>query len=192
MAKEYEFLPDQEGNDHLDKLLLSQRQRFGLLRWSLFVAVTLVSLLVQDVAGYRVQILGGGINIVPCVIFMITALQGAEQGSIYALLASVFYYLSGSAPAAYVIPLITVIAVLVAILRQAALRRGFFSILLCALCAMLVYEMSVFIIGLVLSQTVGARFWTTLLTVLWTMMVVPVAYPVLRGIGKIGGQTWKE
>ena len=100
MAREYDFLPDQDSGDHLDKLLLSQRQRFGLLRWVLFGAMTLVALLVQDVAGFRVQLLGGGIDLVPCMIFMITALQGAEQGSIYALLAAVFYYLSGSSPAA--------------------------------------------------------------------------------------------
>lgn len=192
MAKEYDFLPDQENNDHLDKLLLTQRQRFGLLRWILFAVATLVALLVQDVAGYRVQILGSGIDIVPCVIFMITALQGAEQGSIYALLAAVFYYLSGSSPGAYVIPLITVIAVLAAIFRQAALRRGIWSILLCTACAMIVYEMSIFGIGLLLEQTVAARVVSTALTALWSLLAVPVAYPMLRGIGKIGGATWKE
>lgn len=192
MAKEYGFLPDPGDKDHLDKLLLSQRQRFGLVRWLLFSAATLVALLVQDVAGYRVHILGSGIDIVPCVIFMITALQGAENGSIYALLAAVFYYLSGSAPGAYVIPLITVIAVLVAILRQAVLRRGIFSILVCAACAMLVYEMCIFAIGLILEQTVSTRIFQTVLTALVSLLAVPVAYPVLRAIGKIGGEPWKE
>lgn len=192
MAKEYDFLPDPEGNDHLDKLLLSQRQRFGLLRWILFAAVTLVALLVQDVAGYRIRLLGGGVDIMPCVIFMITALQGAEQGSIYALLSSTFYYLTGSAPGAYVIPLITVVAVLAAILRQAALRRGILSILICAACAMLVYEMIIFGIGLFLGHTVARRVWAAMLTALWSLLAVPVFYPVLRSIGKIGGETWKE
>lgn len=192
MAREYDFLPDQDSGDHLDKLLLSQRQRFGLLRWVLFGAMTLVALLVQDVAGFRVQLLGGGIDLVPCMIFMITALQGAEQGSIYALLAAVFYYLSGSSPAAYVIPLITVIAVLTAILRQAALPRGIGSILLCAAISMLLYELVVFVIGLILGQTVPQRLSSTLFTALWSLFAVPVAYPVLRAIGKMGGETWKE
>ena len=192
MARDFDFLPDQGSGDHLDKLLLSQRQRFGLLRWILFAAVTLLALLVQDVAGFRVKLLGGGINILPCVIFMITALQGAEQGSIYALTASVLYYLSGSAPGAYVIPLITVIAIMVAILRQACLPRGIGSILLCALVAMAIYELCVFAIGLMLGLTVLANLMSSVFTALWSMFVVPVAYPVLRSIGKIGGETWKE
>lgn len=192
MAKEYEFLPDPEGSDSFDKLLLSPRQRFGLLRWTLFGVVCLVGLLVQDVAGYRVNIFGGGVDIVPCLIFMITALQGAEQGCIFAVSASTLYYLTGSAPGAQVIPMITVIAVLAVIFRQACLRQGFGAILICAAGGMLIYEMGLFGICLFLGQTVGQRVGTTVLTALYSLAVAPIAYPILRSIGKIGGETWKE
>ena len=125
MAKDYDFRPDSEESVNLDKLLLTQRQRFSLLRWVLYGVLCLVGLLLQDSVLCRVDFRGGCLDLVPCLIFMITALQGAEQGSIFALVAAIVYDCAGSAPGLYVIPLITVLAVLVAVLRQAALRRGF-------------------------------------------------------------------
>jgi hypothetical protein len=192
VAKDYDFRPDQDNSVDLDKLLLTQRQRFNLLRWVLYGVFCLAGLLLQDAVLCRVDIRGGCTDLVPCLIFMITALQGAEHGSIFALIAAVFYYCTGSAPGLYVIPLITVSAVLVAVLRQAALRRGFFSILLCAALTMFVYEFAVFGIGLFLGQTLPQRWMTAVMTAAVTLIAVPVAYPIVRVIGKIGGEAWKE
>ena len=192
MAKDYDFRPDVDNSVDLDKLLLTQRQRFSLLRWVLYGAFCLAGLLLQDAVLCRVDVRGGCTDIVPCLIFMITALQGAEQGSIFALIAAVFYYCTGSAPGLFVIPLITVGAVLVAIFRQACLRRGFFSILLCAILSMFVYELAVFGVGLFMGQTLPQRLNSMMLTAALTLIAVPVAYPIVRAIGKIGGETWKE
>lgn len=192
MAKDYDFRPDSEESVNLDKLLLTQRQRFSLLRWVLYGALCLVGLLLQDSVLCRVDIRGGCLDLVPCLIFMITALQGAEQGSIFALIAAIFYDCAGSAPGLYVIPLITVLAVLVAVLRQAALRRGFFSIALCAAISMFLYEMVVFGVGLFMGQTLPQRLESMLMTAALTMIAVPVVYPIVRAIGKIGGEAWKE
>lgn len=192
MAKEYEFRPDPVSSGDLDKLLLTQRQRFGLLRWALYGAVSVLSLILQDVALYRVDIAGGGMDLVPCVIIMITALEGAEGGCIYALIAALMYEFSGSAPGIYIIPIITAIAVLTAIFRQACLRQGFFAILLCAAMGMIAYEMCVFGIGLFLGYTLESRLIPAALSAAVTMIGVPFVYPILRAIGKIGGETWKE
>ncbi len=192
MAKDYDFRPDADNSVDLDKLLLTQRQRFNLLRWVLYGILCLAGLLLQDAVLCRVDVRGGCTDLVPCLIFMITALQGAEQGSIFALIAAVFYYCTGSAPGLYVIPLITVFAVLSAVFRQACLRRGFFSILLCTALTMFVYEMAVFGIGLFMGQTLPQRWISAVLTALLTLVAVPVVYPVVRAIGKIGGETWKE
>ena len=192
MAKDYDFRPDADNSVDLDKLLLTQRQRFNLLRWILYVVLFLAGLLLQDAVLCRVDVRGGCTDLVPCLIFMVTALQGVEQGSIFALITAVFYYCTGSAPGLYVIPLITVIAVLIAVLRQACLRRGFFSILLCATVSMFVYELIVFGIGLFMGQTLPQRLMSAVLTAALTLVAVPVAYPIVRSIGKIGGETWKE
>ena len=50
MAKDYDFRPDADTSVNLDKLLLTQRQRFSLLRWVLYGALCLAGLLLQDTA----------------------------------------------------------------------------------------------------------------------------------------------
>lgn len=192
MARDYEFRPDREGSGNFEKLLLSQRQRFGLLRWTCFGLLCVLALLVQDVMVYRVDFFGAGTDLVPCVIFMITALQGAEAGSIFALVASIVYYFSGSAQGPYVVPLITVIAILAVIFRQACLRKGFFSILLSTAMGMVCYELALFGIGVFLRHTVAQWILPAVFTGLLSLLAVPVGYPIARAIGKIGGETWKE
>jgi hypothetical protein len=192
VARDYEFRPDREGSGNFEKLLLSQRQRFGLLRWTLFALLCVLVLLVQDAMAYRVDFFGAGTDLVPCVIIMITALQGAEAGSIFSLAASIVYYFSGSAQGPYVVPLITVIAIFAAIFRQACLRKGFFSILLSTALGMLCYELLLFGIGLFLRHTVSQWTLSTVFTALLSLAAVPVGYPIARAIGKIGGETWKE
>ena len=192
MAKDYDFRPDADESVNLDKLLLTQRQRFNLLRWVLYGVLYLVALLLQDAVLCRVDVRGGCTDLVPCVIFMITALQGAEQGSIFALVSATFYYFTGSAPGLYVIPILTILAVLLAVLRQACLRRGFFSILLCAILGMAIYEMTVFGIGLFLGYTYFQRIHSMSMTAALTLIAVPFLYPLVRSIGKIGGEAWKE
>ena len=192
MAKDYDFRPDTDQSVDLDKLLLTQRQRFSLLRWLLYGALCVAGLLLQDAVLCKLRINGGCTDLVPCLIFVIAAVQGAEQGSIFALVAAVLYACAGSAPGLHVIPLITVIAVLTAIFRQACLRRGFFSIFLCALLAMLVYELAVFGAGIFLEQIAHQRFPGALTTVAVTLVAVPVMFPIANAIGRIGGEAWKE
>ena len=194
MARDYEFRPDREGSGDFEKLLPTQRQRFGLLRWTLFAFLSVVVLLVQDVMVFRVDIFGAGTDLVPCITLMITALQGAESGSIFALIASVIYYFSGSAPGPYVIVILVAIAVFLVIFRQSYLKQGFVTILVCAAAGMIVYEMAVFCIGLFLERTMLSRAGSFFTTALLSLLAVPVAYPILMSIGKLGGDTdtWKE
>lgn len=192
MAKDYEFRPDPEGSGNFEKLLLSQGQRFGLLRWTGFGLLCLLALLVQDVMLCHLDIGGAGTDLVPCVIIMIATLQGAEQSCVFALVASLIYCFSGSAPGPYVVPLITILAILAVIFRQACLRKGFFSIVLSTALGMLCYELLLFGIGLFLSYTIPANAGTMLLTAILSLLAVPVIYPAARAIGKIGGLTWNE
>lgn len=192
MPKEYEFRPDSAHTDSLDKIFLSQRQRFSLLRWTLYALFFLLCLIVQDVVLYRVDYYGGGTDLVPFVILMITALEGGETGCIFALLSSLVYYFSGSAPGPYMIPAITAIAVFGAIFRQACLPRGFFSILLCTTLGLALYEMILFGMGVFLGNIPLQRLQPMALTALYTQAAMPICYPIARVIGKIGGEVWKE
>ncbi len=192
MARRNDFRPDPKSTDSFGKLLLTKKQRIGLLRWSLYALVCLAGLLLQDVILCRVRLWDAALDIVPCLILMVCILQGAEDGSIFILAASCFYYFSGSAPGVYVIPILVVIGVLLVIFRQAYMSQGFFTILFSSAFGMLVYELCVFAIGLFLGLTNGQRLVPFIITALISLVVVPFAYPMFISIGKIGGDTWKE
>lgn len=190
--KKNEFRPDRPDSDLLGKLLLTKKQTRTVLRWLLFSVTCLVMLLMQDVLMSRFRMFGATTDLVPCVIFTICILQGGESSCIFALLASAIYQFSGSAPGAYCIVLITFLAVLAAIFRQAYLRKGFSALIICAALSIFLYEMCVFGIETFLGNTSGDRVGRFLLTAVYTLIPVPVLYPVLMSIGKIGGETWKE
>lgn len=192
MAKKEEFRPDIHREDVLGKLLLTRRQAMRLLRWVLFSAVCLAGLLIQDVVMSRFTILGTTTDLVPCCILAVCILQGAESGCVFALVGSMIYCFSGSAPGIFAIPLITVIAALMAIFRQAYLQKGFFTMLLCTAFALLFYELGTFFIGVFLGSTILSRLPAFLLGTALTLATVPILYPILLSIGKIGGEIWKE
>ena len=190
--KKHEFRPDTFRQDILGKLLLTKKQSQVLLRWVLFCVVCLAGLIVQDVVMSRFTIFGTTTDLVPCCILAVCILQGAESGCIFALIGSMIYYFSGSAPGIFAIPMITVIAVLTAVFRQAYLRKGFSTMLICTSAALIVYEIGTFFIGVFLGSTIMPRFPAFLTTALITLALVPVLYPILLSIGKIGGEIWKE
>ena len=190
--KRYDFRPDKVNNDTLGKLMLTKRQLLLLLRWVLLSAVTLTGLILQDVVMSRLSLFGACTDLVPAIIFTVCILQGGEGGCWFALIASVIYYFSGSAPGPYCIVLITFLAVVAAIFREAYLRKGFFALLICAAAAIVLYEAGIFVIGLFLRLTSPDRWTVFLFTALLSLVCVPVIYPILSSIGKIGGETWKE
>ena len=190
--KTKEFRPDREGTGQLNKLWPTPRQQLWALQWLFYGTVCLVGLLAQDVLLCRVNLLGGCTDLVPCLILMVAVMQGVESGSVFSLVMSVLYFFSGSSAGFYVIPLLTAVAVFVTIFRQAFLRQGLGAIVLCAAIGMVIYELALFGISLFLKLTVWGRVGTALLTALLSLPAVPVFYPVLLAIGKLGGQTWKE
>jgi hypothetical protein len=190
--KKNEFRPDTVRQDVLGKVLLTKKQSLRLLRWLLFSAVCLGGLLVQDVVMSRFSIFDTTTDLVPCCILAVCILQGAESGCVFALISSMIYCFSGSAPGIYTIPLITGIAVVTAIFRQAYLRKGFFTLMLCVAAALFAYETITFSIGLFLGQTLLVRYGAFVISTILTLLPVPALYPVLLYIGKIGGETWKE
>ena len=192
MAKIREFRPDREGTGQLNKLWPTPKQQLRALRWLLYGAICLVGLLMQDVLLYRVNILGGCTDVVPCIVMMVAVMQGAESGGTFALLMSLLYYFSGSSAGFYVIPLLTAVAVFVAMFRQAFLRKGFFTLLLCSAVGMCLYELILFGVCLFLKLTAMHRAGAVMMTALLSLLAVPALYPVLLAIGNLGGKTWKE
>ena len=192
MAKKVEFKPDKPRSSLLSKLYLTQKQRRSLLKWVLYGLTLLVLSVLQDVILCRFHIFGATTELVPCGIFLICLLEGMESGSLFALIAGSLYVFSGTAAGNYCIVFITFIGIFTTFLRQSFLQKGFSAALLCSFVAILVYEMAVFFLGLFFGQTFLARIGVFFLTAVLSTLIVPILYPILCAIGKIGGEPWKE
>ncbi len=188
----YDFKPDPGGSGNLSKLYLTKLQRQSLLKWLLYALLSLLALTVQDVLLCSLDILGATTDLVPGVLLLICMLQGPEQGGVFILLSALFYSFSGSAPGVFSIVFLTVYGILLAIFRQAFLRKSFGSMLLCTAAALGLYELSVFAAALFLGYVTLSRIGIFLLVWFLTLLTLPLLYPAAAAIGKIGGETWKE
>lgn len=187
-----EFRPDPPGKSLMSRLYLTRKQRLHGLQWLLFSLLAVLLLAVQDVIFSRMDILGATTDLVPAVLLLVCVLRGPEEGGLFTLLGALVYTLSGSAPSAGVILVLTVLGLGAAIFRQGFLRKGFRSTMLCAGVAVLGYELIVFALGLFLGRTIAGRAGVFLLTGLLSGLAMPVLYPIVRSIDRIGGETWKE
>ena len=192
MAKKYEFKPDKPQMTLADRLYLTKKQRAELLKWSLYALLLVALSVLQDVLLSRIRLFGATTELVPVGIFLICLLEGLESGSVFALVASCLYQFSGTPGGTYSIVFITFLCVVVTMLRQAYLQKGFGSALLLTALAMVLYELMVLGIGAFLGLTTLSRITGFLLTAGLSLAAVPVVYPLALTIGKIGGEVWKE
>ena len=188
----YEFKPDPTGSSLLKRFYLTPRQRRQLIKWALYALVLLAASGVQDTLLARIRIFGATTDLAVCAIGVIGMLEGAEHGGAFALAAGVFYYLSGSAPGVYVILLVTAVTIATALCRQSYWALGLSTTVLCTGLGMVVYELALMIIGLCMNLTHWNRLGVFLMTAVLSAVVVFPLYPVVRAIGSIGGEQWKE
>ena len=190
--RKYEFKPDAKGSGWLKRLYLTKLQRMNLLKWSLYAIICVLLLVIQDVIMSRVSILGATTDLAPMAILLITILLGSEYGSTFVLIASTLYWFSGSAPGAYVIALLCFFGIFGTLLRQLHWRRGLGSTVITAGLALLLYELSVFLAGILLGLTRWNRIGMFILTALLSWIIMVPLYPLTYKIGQIGGEPWKE
>jgi len=191
-GRKYEFKPDRPHSGTLNKLYITRKQRLGLLKWLLLAFVLLLISLVQDVITSRVSFFGATTDLLCCAILMACIMQDPETGCVFALISSLLYHFSGSAPGSYVIALLTCLGILVSIIRQCYLRKGFGSTMLCTGGAIFVYELALFSIGVFLGQVPLSRLRYFCITAGISLAGMPLLYPIFLSIGKIGGESWKE
>ena len=190
--KKIEFRPDPTGHNWADKLRLTPLQRKSVLKWMLYSAVCVAGLVLQDSMLARLRLFGGCFDVTPALIVLICVLEGSENGSLFALLASMVYVFSGTGQGHYCIAMLTLAAVLATAFRQSYLRRGAGSDLICVGGAMVLYEMAVFTAGVVQGLTYRARWGVFLMTAIISTLTAGAVYALLKYIGTIGGNAWKE
>ena len=192
MARKYEFRPDSDHKTLLQRLYMTQQQRRNLLKWVLYALLLVFLSVLQDVILTPMRLLGASTDLVPCAIIMICVTEGAQAGCVFALVSSLLYLFSGTAPGPYAMVFITVLAIVVSAFRQGYLRKGFAAAMLCTGVAMLVYELALFTIGLFLNLTSPGRFFSFVLVAIYSTVAAPALYCLAKAINAIGGESWKE
>ena len=188
----FEFKPDPTGSDPMKIFHLTSLQRHRLVKWALYGVLVLLALILQDTMLSRVRISGATTDLAVCVILLVGVVEGPEEGGLFALAASVFYYFSGSAPGVYVIMLLTATAIFGGLFRQGYWSQGMSSAALCTGAALLAYELGLMLIGIFLNLTNWSRTGVFILTALLSTLAILPLYPLVRVIGQIGGEPWKE
>ena len=192
LRRKHEFRPDTP-KFSLPKLFhLTNLQRRGLLKWTLYALICVAALLIQDVIMSRVHFFGGTTDLAVCAILLITVIEGIDNGSVFVLLASLFYFFSGSSPGAFSVALLTIFGIGAAMFRQAFWHRNARSIVLCASIALMAYELGVFGAGLFLELTHFGRLGMFLVTGILSCVLLLPLYPLIDRVGRIGGTEWKE
>ena len=190
--KNAEFRPDSLEPGLLKKLYMTKLQRLHLLRWGLYILTCILLLVIQDVIMSRIPIFGATTDLCVAAILLITVMEGTDVGSIFVLIASVLYYFSGSSPGPFSVALMSIFGLLATLFRQAYWHRNKASLILCAGIALMLYELSVYVAGLILGLTNWYRIDSFLITGLLSWAVMLLLYPLLDRIGQIGGHVWKE
>ena len=188
----YEFKPDPKGTTFWKKLYLTQVQRMRLLKWGLYTLLCVLLLVLQDSMLSAFRIFGATTDLAAAVIILIAIHEGIEKGGLFALLASTLYWCSGSAPGPYSIAYITILTIGATYIRQSLWRRSFGSTGVCAAAIIFLYELAVFGTGIFQGLTIWARLGVFLTTALMSCIAMLPVYPVVRVIGKIGGDSWIE
>jgi len=173
-------------------LHLTQVQRDRLLKWGLYIALIVVLLMIQDVIMSQVSIFGATTDLAVCIILLITVIEGVEVGSVFVLLASCFFYFSGSSPGPMSVGLLCFLGIGACLFRQMYWHRNRGSIILCAGLALMLYEIGTFIVGVATELTRWDHLGAFLFTGLFSVLVMIPLYSLINRIGQIGGNTWKE
>ena len=190
--RQYEFKPDPKVNTFFKKLYLTRQQRMRLLKWGLYALLCLTLLVIQDSMLSAFRIFGATTDLAAAAIILIAIHEGMERGGMFALVASTIFWCAGSAPGPYAIAYITFLTIGASYIRQSFWRRSFGSTGFCTAVIIFVYELAVFGTGLFDGLTIWTRLGVFLTCALMSCIVMVPVYPVVRAIGKIGGDSWIE
>ena len=188
----YEFKPDPKSTNFLKRLYMTRLQRLTILKWGTYFMTGVLLLVIQDVIMSEMRISGATTDLAAAFILLVGIYEGLENGSVFVLAASLFYWFSGSAPTPVCVALLCVLTILIGLFRQMFWHRSFGSIALCVAIAIMLYEMLLFVMGLFSGLTILPRAGVFALTGAITCITMLPMYPLVRAISKIGGESWKE
>ena len=190
--RQNEFRPDPTTSTWLKTRKLTRLQRLRLTKWLLYALIVVMCLVIQDVILSQMRLFGATTDLAVGAILLITVIEGTDVGSVFVLIAALFYWFSGSAPTPICIILLTVFGIGATMFRQMFWHRSRGTLTLCACLALTAYELGLFVTGIMQGLTYFGRLPSFLLTSAYTCLVMIPLYTLVNKTGLIGGNTWKE
>ena len=167
---------------------LTRRQWFGILKWSVYVLVFLLTVVTQSAILSRLRPFGLKFSVVPILLVCICLREGPEKGGLFVLLGATFYALSGVDMGNVSLLVVTVCAVLSAFLCQTVLADRIISAAVCCFATLLINSSLIFAYKLLLGL-VQPKSWLTVLlpSAALSMLFFPLTYLLVKAISRIGG-----
>ena len=188
----YEFKPDPKTTNFLKRLYMTRLQRLTILKWGTFAMTGVLLLVIQDVIMSNMRFSGATTDLPAAFILLVGLYEGLENGSVFTLVAALFYWFSGSAPTPVSVALFCVLNILIGLFRQMYWNRSFGSLTLCTGISIMLYEMLLFVVGIAQGLTILPRAGVFALTGAMTCAAMLPMYPLVRAISKIGGESWND
>ena len=182
---------------------LTRLQRKGILKWSLYSLLFLLLLIVQTVVLATRPVFGAKLSLVPVCVCCVCIREGPEKGGLFALLASLFWCLSGEDYGNLALAVLPIGSILAAVLCRAVLTTRFVPTALCALAVSWLNATAVFAFKLILPPGASAangwqaktvtvsleNYWRVLLpAVFLSMLAFPLIYAAVKAVSRIGVQ----
>lgn len=169
---------------------LTKNQWKSILKWSVYCGVYLLVLLLQDVVLAKLPIFGAKLSPLPLYLVVVCIREGPERGGLFALLGSLFWYLSGVDYGNLSVAVLPIGAILSAVLCRAVLTVRLLPTCICCFAVSLLNESLIFAFKLILPPGIGSEYYLRVLLpgVVLSLALVPPLYFAVKAIGRIGAQ----
>lgn len=181
-----------EGTTLVGKLFLTVHQRQVLLKWVLMSLCYILLQVLQDVIFSRFRLLGGCPDVVPGFLLLVCMLQGPVSGGLFSLCCCVFRNLSGAVLGPVTIVMVAGGGMLLSIFRKAYLWRELIPTLACCVFGIFMNQAAIFGMGLFLKLTAPEQWVSAFGGFLGSTVMMILLYPLVRAVGQIGGNPWRE
>ena len=172
----------------LDKLRLTRTQWKGFAQWVLYGLALVLTVVLQNVILNRIALFGLHINLVPCLVGCVCVIEGPDRGSVFALLAGLFWASVGGDYGFVSILVLTMGGMGIGLLLSGWLRVNVLSCVVLCLLLALVNDGIIFLLRLFLHTVRVPQYWRiSLPSTLISGVFCPAYYYLFRVFHRVGG-----
>lgn len=178
----------------LKKLRITRIQWRIIGKWSLYTIVLVATIVIQSVILSRLPIFGAKVNLIPYLIGCVCIIEGADSGSLFSLIASLIWALSGGDYGFVSILILTCGGMGLGLLFQKLLRCQLVTCLVCCFILALCHDTSIFLLRLYMKSVTAMQYFRILIPgTLLGIFSCPVFFYLFQLIHRIGGNhTWND